>query len=164
MDRFNYDLDGIISEAINFAYESTSIDRNIPIDIVHRSKTCMVMSESIIRYLGFLYKINDTYKDKREGWGVNVHEYVVISSPNLQNEVIVDPTWQQLLKNHNKIHPSMPRALVGTRSDSINIARSYGMDEDVLQLWRPISEFQKPRDVISRHPSSRVHPNQVLAG
>lgn len=154
MSELDLSLRVNIDEAVNFAYDAVSKDLGYSLDMVHRTNTCMVMTEGIVRYLKLLHGISNTYKDRREGWQVNVHEYPVIVLDSGE-DYVVDPTWQQFL-SPDYHDPLLPRAIMGTRDEVVEAIGKTELGIDVLQLWLPVEEFERPKDVMARHPSSGI--------
>ena len=125
-----------VSLAADVAFETIAtmgIDR----DEAFRLPVCFKASDLMLRSL-----VDSGYDARQEvviKEGLGQHWYVVLNvilDSGEDDEVIVDPTWQQLLpKDVPQTERDLPRVLIGTRREIMKEARSYGVTDALVSVW-----------------------------
>jgi hypothetical protein len=110
----------------------TLAEEGRPFADVHRITVCFRAAELMVDAM----RNSGLHADHevRNSVATGDHSYPTVTTSN--GEVIVaDPTWQQFLPKGNRTD-HLPKVLIGTRDQVVAKARSAGVDEATLGLWK----------------------------
>lgn len=116
-----------IDQAIAKSYEEVALERGIGLDTVHHSRNCEFVVDKIAE------KLQQSGISVRRvhygGWEITAHEFLCIT---LEDEWVVDPTWQQFLEHPN---PTQPTVLKVKKTELSTVLVALGIPERYHSIW-----------------------------
>lgn len=112
-------------------YHDLAQENNVDVETVHAQPYCRPMSTILM--LGFFERGVDAQVNSRGG-RLDEHRYVTIGGDADTAEIVIDPTWQQFLAEEKRLD-TLPKVLVGTRTEVIDFAVQSGVSEQDALVW-----------------------------
>jgi hypothetical protein len=117
-------------DASEVAYDTLATKLGYDRDEIHRISVCFDASAIMVGSLVETNSQHETYASPELG------EHSFVASPQRSGEDLIgDSTWQQFLQPGAPRHASMPKTLVGTRSEVAARAIGYGVKPEAAGFW-----------------------------
>lgn len=142
MKDLGSELNQTIERSLDRAYKLIALEEGYRAEELHYKPQCLMMTVAFTLEMGD-EGIAHVRHDSRHGHNVNEHRYAVLDIND--EEIVIDPTWQQFLSPHLR-SPELPRTLIGTREEVIAIALAAGVDHLEAQLWAPRGMYPEPEN------------------